>query len=115
MGMKGDRPMNAPATINIPLPMDAIRAFCQRWNVVEFALFGSVLRDDFRDDSDIDVLVTYLPGTRLTLNALLTMGDELEALFGRPVDLLDRETVANSHNYLRRQMIFDTARVVYAA
>lgn len=107
--------MNVPATVNIPLPMDTIRACCQRWNVVEFALFGSVLRDDFRDNSDIDVLVTYLPGTRLTLNALLTMGDELEALFGRPVDLLDRETVANSRSYLRRQIIFDTAQVIYAA
>lgn len=107
--------MKVTATVNIPLPMDAIRTFCQRWNVVEFALFGSVLRDDFDDNSDIDVLVTYGPGTRLTLNALLTMGDELEALFGRPVDLLDRQTVADSRNYLRRQIIFDTAQVIYAA
>jgi uncharacterized protein len=45
----------------IDLSMDAIKAFCQKWQIAEFALFGSVLRDDFRPDSDIDVLVSFLP------------------------------------------------------
>lgn len=106
--------MNALSALPISLPLDAIREFCQRWHVREFALFGSILRDDFNKDSDIDVLLTYQPGTRLTLTALLAMGDELEALFGRPVDLIDRETVANSRNTLRRQIIFDSAQVIYA-
>ncbi|MBK8024884.1 MAG: nucleotidyltransferase domain-containing protein [Chloroflexi bacterium] len=101
-------------SVQVPLPLDAIRAFCRRWNVTEFALFGSVLREDFRDDSDIDVLLTYRPGVRLTLKALIAMGDELEALFQRQVDLLDRETVAKSPNILRRRMILDSAQVIYA-
>ncbi|MDX1995030.1 MAG: nucleotidyltransferase domain-containing protein [bacterium] len=106
--------MNTLSSLRIPLPFDDIRAFCKRWQVREFAVFGSILRDDFSEDSDIDVLLTYQPNTRLTLAALLAMGDELETLFGRSVDLIDRETLANSPNYLRRQMIFDSALVIYA-
>jgi len=106
--------MNALARLAVPLPLTAIRAFCERWNITEFALFGSVLRPDFRDDSDIDVLVTYRPGTRLTLNDVIAMGDELEALFQHPVDILDRDTLAQSRNPLRRRLILDSAQVIYA-
>ena len=55
----------------LKVSLDAIAQFCQRWNIIEFALFGSVLRDDFRPDSDVDVLVTYEPSHRLTLSHLL--------------------------------------------
>jgi hypothetical protein len=101
-------------TPHISIPIEAIQQFCQRWKVVECALFGSVLRDDFRPNSDIDVLLTYRPQSRLTLNDLIMMGDELEDLFEHPVDLLDRETLANSPNALRRRIIFETAQVIYA-
>lgn len=101
-------------TLPIMLPLDAIRAFCQQWGISELALFGSVLRDDFTAESDIDVLVTFRPGTRYTLSVWLGMADELESLFGRRVDLVDRARVAASANYLRRREIFSSAQVVYA-
>ncbi len=99
----------------VPIPHEAIAAFCRRWDVVQFALFGSVLREDFGPESDVDVLVRFSPGTRYTLADLVTMGDELEAIFGRKVDLIDRDAVEVSRNYLRRRMILDSAEVIYAA
>ncbi len=94
--------------------LDNIRAFCRRWNIVEFALFGSVLRDDFHPDSDVDVLVAFREGVRYSLFDLARMADELETLFGRRVDLLDRQAVAQSPNYIRRAAILGSAEVVYA-
>jgi uncharacterized protein len=93
---------------------DAIVAFCHQWGVVRFALFGSVLRPDFHDESDIDVLLTFREGVRYTLFDLARMGDELEAIFGRAVDIVDRKAVEQSHNYLRRDSILRSAEVVYA-
>jgi predicted nucleotidyltransferase len=97
----------------ISLPMDAIAAFCRRWNITELALFGSVLRDDFGPESDIDVLVTFAPGSVRTLAVIMRMQDEIEALFNRPVDLVDRQSIERSLNYLRRKAILNSARTVY--
>ncbi|MBL8157158.1 MAG: nucleotidyltransferase domain-containing protein [Anaerolineae bacterium] len=98
----------------IPVPMEAIRAYCQKWQVRELALFGSILRADFSAESDVDVLVEFQEGRRYTLADLVQMGDELEALFGRKADLIDRSAVEASRNYLRRRSILDSARVIYA-
>lgn len=106
--------MLQPIPARIAVPLDAIRAFCQRWNIVRFALFGSVLREDFAAESDIDVLVDFRDGGRYSLSDLVQMGDELEALFGRRVDLVDRQAVENSRNFLRRKIILDSAQVIYA-
>ena len=99
---------------NIDLPSEAIADFCRRWLVTEFALFGSVLREDFRPDSDIDVLVSFAPEARWTLLDLVRMEDELKAIFGRDVDLVEREAVERSENYIRRQHILRSARTIYA-
>ena len=101
-------------TAHITLPMEAIRAYCRKWGVREFALFGSVLREDFRDQSDIDVLVQFDEEVRRTLFDLVTMTEELEAIFGRKVDLLTRKGVEDSPNYIRRKAILGSARVIYA-
>ena len=100
---------------NLVLPMDALRTFCQRWGIRELALFGSVLRDDFDAASDVDVLVQFDDEVRRSLFDLVTMTDELEALFGRKVDLLTRKGVEESPNYIRRKAILDSAQVIYAA
>ncbi|MCB9450287.1 MAG: nucleotidyltransferase family protein [Anaerolineaceae bacterium] len=100
---------------NIQVSIDAIRSFCQRWNIAEFALFGSVLRPDFSIESDIDVLVSFREDTRYSLTDWIDMGDELETLFGRKVDLIDRKAIETSRNYLRRKIILDSAQVIYAA
>ncbi len=99
----------------VNLPMQEIAAFCRRWNISQLALFGSVLRDDFGPDSDIDVLVTFAPGSARTLAAISQMQQEIEALFGRPVDLVDRQSIERSPNYLRRRAILASARTVYSA
>jgi predicted nucleotidyltransferase len=94
--------------------IDAIRSFCQEWKIMEFSLFGSVLRDDFRPDSDIDVLVRFHDGVRYSLFDLVRMGDQLEQIFQRPVDLLDRQAIEQSANYVRRRTILTSAKVIYA-
>jgi len=101
--------------MKLNLPDEKIAEFCRKWNVVEFALFGSVLRDDFRPDSDVDVLVSFAPDSRVSLFDWPDMQDELQAIFGRPVDLLTRRGVEKSENPFRRKSILDSARVVYAA
>ncbi|PSF32680.1 nucleotidyltransferase [Aphanothece hegewaldii CCALA 016] len=95
--------------------MEQIQTFCDRWNITEFALFGSVLRDDFHADSDIDVLVTFTPESDHTLFDLVHMENELKNLFGRDVDLISRRGIERSLNYLRRNEILSSAQVIYAA
>ena len=101
--------------VNIQIPEKQIADFCQRWGIKEFALFGSVLRDDFDAESDLDILVTFVPDADWSLLDHVQMEHELEALLGRPVDLLSRRSVERSHNWLRRQEILSTAEVVYEA
>jgi len=103
------------ATPRIAVPTDAIVAFCTRWKIVELALFGSALRDDFRPDSDVDVLVTFAPDARVGLFALGRMEEELAAIFDRPVDLVERRGVEQSANWIRRREVLGTARPVYVA
>lgn len=86
--------------------------FCSRWRVTELALFGSVLRDNFRPDSDVDVLVTFEPDVPWSLWDLSRMRGELETLFGRSVDLVEKKGLRNP---FRRQAILSDARVIYAA
>jgi uncharacterized protein len=96
----------------IQIPLKQIEAFCRRWKVKEFALFGSVLRKDFRPDSDIDVLVTFEPDGGITFDNRVEMLDELSEIFGREVDLVEKGTIRNP---FRRHDILTTKEVVYAA
>ena len=98
---------------NIELPMRQIEAFCQRWKISEFSLFGSILRDDFRSDSDIDVMVQFWPNSHNTLFDLVKMEDELKQIFNRDVDLVTRKGITNSQNYLRREAILNSAQIIY--
>ncbi len=97
---------------NIDLPQEKIIDFCRRRKIVEMALFGSVLRDDFRPDSDIDVLVTFTPDCHHSLFDLAQMQEELKDILGREVDLVEKESVQNP---FRRHHIFSNMEVVYAA
>lgn len=99
----------------IDLPKDKIADFCRKWKVHEFALFGSVLRDDFRPDSDVDVLVDFKPDARRSLFHLGAMVDELQNIFGRKVDLLTKKAVEQSRNYIRRKEILSSVEVVYVS
>ncbi|HSU16675.1 nucleotidyltransferase family protein [Longimicrobium sp.] len=98
--------------MKIEVPRERIEEFCRKWHVSELALFGSVLRDDFRPDSDVDVLVTFEPGVRATFRSWLAMEDELRQLYGRPVDLVEKSSVTNP---FRRHHILRNHAILYAA
>ena len=100
---------------NIDLPQQQLADFCRRWRIKEFALFGSVLRDDFGPDSDLDVLVTFAPEADWSLLDHVRMEQELADLLGCKVDLLSKRAVERSHNPLLRQEILNSAEVVYVA
>lgn len=95
--------------------MGKITEFCHQWQVTEFALFGSVLREDFRPDSDIDVMVAFHPEAHPTFNTLDQMETELKTIFDRNIDLITRQGIETSRNYLRRHDILSSAQVIYAA
>jgi len=97
---------------NIDIPMEKIAEFCRKWKIRRFSLFGSVLREDFGPDSDVDVLVSFEPDSTWDLLDLVDMRDELAALFGRKVDLVEEEGLRNP---FRRSSILSTRQVVYAA
>jgi len=101
--------------VHTEIPIKAIADFCRRWQITELALFGSVLRDDFRPDSDIDVLVTFDPDSHWSLFDFVRMQRELTAIFGRDVDLVERDAVIEGHNAMRRKAILDSAQVIYVA
>ena len=92
-----------------------IGEFCKKWEVAEFAIFGSALRPDFGPDSDVDVLVTFKPDSKRSLFDLVQMEEELKGVFGREVDLVSRQGIEASRNYLRRKAILGSAKVLYAA
>ena len=94
---------------------ETIAEYSRKWKITEFALFGSVLREDFRPDSDVDVLVTFSPDSDWGVEHLLDMKEELEALFGRAVDLVEKRLVEESRNYIRRKHILSHMEAVYAA
>ena len=103
------------SSVKIKIPKANIAELCRRWNVSEFAIFGSALRGDFRSDSDIDVLVSFAPQAHVTLFDMVEMQDELKAIFGREVDLISRRGVENSRNYLRRKAILESAQVIHVS
>jgi predicted nucleotidyltransferase len=106
---------NPRVASRIKLDEAHIAQFCWRWLVARLELFGSVLRDDFRPDSDVDVLVTFQPDANWGLLDHTAMTDQLSQLFGRRVDLLTRRAVERSTNRLRRQAILASAVPLYSS
>lgn len=99
-------------TPQIAFPVDQIAAFCHKWKITELAVFGSVLRSDFRPDSDVDVLVSFAAGAHWSLYDWVDMQEELKGMLGRDVDLVDKQGL---HNPFRRHAILTTKQVIYAA
>ncbi|MFH1010662.1 MAG: nucleotidyltransferase family protein [bacterium] len=101
--------------VQISVDGEKIAAFCQKWKITEFSLFGSVLREDFGPQSDVDVLVTFARDAKWSLFDLVDMEEELKGIFGRDVDLLTRPSVEAMRNYLRRKAILSHTATIYAA
>ena len=98
--------------IKIDIPFDRIKDFCGKWKIREFSLFGSVLRDDFGPNSDIDVMVSFDEKAGWDLFDVVDMIEELKTIFGREVDLVEKGTIRNP---FRRHSIMTTKEVLYAA
>jgi predicted nucleotidyltransferase len=94
---------------------EELTALCRRYGVARLEVFGSASRGaDFKPErSDIDFLVTFIPAARNDLAAFAEFKEALEALLGRPVDLVEREAVEASRNYIRRRRILAEAETVY--
>ncbi len=90
-----------------------IASFCQQWGITKMALFGSILRDDFRADSDIDLLLTFAPDARQGLLTLAKIKHQLELRLNRPVDLAAEASITTSDNWIRQQEILSTAQTIY--
>lgn len=103
-----------------PTPITAldpahIAILCQQHGIREFAIFGSAARDELEPESDIDVLIDFLPKKKHSLLDLVTIQEELQELFGRPVDLLTRDGLKRMRNKLRRERISAGLKVIYVA
>ena len=97
---------------NLHVAQEKIEAFCRKWRIREMSLFGSVLRDDFRPDSDIDVLIVFADDANWDLWKLIEAETELGQIVGRKVDLVEKKNVVNP---FRRHHILTNRQVVYAA
>jgi len=101
--------------IQIDVPKEKIAAFCRRNHIRELSLFGSALRRDFRPDSDVDVLVEFEPGQELSLMELVAMESELSEILGRKADMVERQAVERSENYIRKRYVLQSMEKVYVA
>ena len=102
------------AIINDRLNMtkEEIIKFCQKWKIAELSLFGSVLREDFHNNSDVDVLIVFAPNHGWHLFDVMNMQRELEGMFGRSVDLIQKKELQNPY---RRAEILRSHQVIYAS
>lgn len=99
----------------LPLAPKQLADFCNRYQILELALFGSILRDDFSPESDIDFLVTYAPDKRWQAWGDLPEQDEMETLLGRKIDWITRKSVEASANPFFRRVVLNEAEILYAA
>ena len=99
----------------IDLPNEVLAEYCRRWRKIKLEVFGSVLREDFGPESDVDFLVTFDPSARWSLFDMVHAQDELASVIGRPVDLVSRRPIEQSENWIRRRSILDSARTIYGA
>ncbi len=99
--------------LDLEASREEITAFCERWQVTQFDVFGSALREDFGPDSDVDLLVSFEESARHTLFDMVRMEEELKGIFGRDVDLVERAGVEQSRNHIRREAILESAVAIY--
>ncbi len=98
----------------VKIPQSKIKLFCEKYGIVEFSLFGSVLSDDFRETSDIDILVTLREDYHHTVFDLVRMKKELQNIFGHKIDLVSRRGLETSRNHIRKKAILQSAETIYA-
>ena len=102
-------------SIHIEIPKDKIAAFCRKNHIHSLAFFGSVLRDDFGPNSDVDVMVEFEQGQEPDLMGLVTIENELSEILRRKVDFVERQAVERSENYIRRRHMLQSVEAIYVA
>ena len=110
--------MQRKTSLKIPVPLDEIREFCEKWGIAKIEVFGSAIRDDFNpQNSDVDLLLSRRmnPKVRISLFDEVTMVDELAEIFGRKVDLVWRSSIETHYNEIRKKSILDHTETIYAA
>jgi len=100
---------------NFKIPQKEIESFCQKYNIKELAVFGSFLRDDFNDNSDIDLLYTFKENSGYSLFDIVRIKEEIEIVFNRPVDFVSRKAIEKSKNIYRKRAILENSKVIYAS
>lgn len=98
---------------NIKYSQKELEKFCQRWKIIRLEIFGSAIRDDFKEESDVDLLVEYHPDFHRTLLDMEEMQKDIEEIFQRSVDLITKKSIERSSNPYKRQNILDQAIVLY--
>ena len=101
-----------PMNPQVQLDREVLASFCRKWLIRELSIFGSALRDDFEPESDLDFLVSFEPDASWDLFDVVEMKGEMETLFGRPVDIVEKEALRNPW---RKYEILRTRKVLYAA
>jgi len=99
----------------IEIDREKVEAFCKKWKIIELSFFGSVLRDDFRPDSDVDVLVRFAEDAEWSMFDVMHAENELAGIIGRRIDLVEREAVEEHPNWIRRGHILNSSERYYAA
>jgi len=99
--------------LNDSLPISELKGFCRQWGINEFALFGSILRSDFDEESDIDIMISFYPNIRRNLFDHVQMQQELAQMLGRSVDLVTRRAVERSANWRIRENILSSAQILF--
>jgi hypothetical protein len=102
------------SVVKLEFNRPSLAQFCREHGIARLELFGSALREDFRSDSDVDLLATLHADARPTLLDWADMQEKLAVVFGRPVDLVSRRAIERSHNRYRKQSILSTAMSIYA-
>jgi hypothetical protein len=93
--------------------LEPIETLCQQWGIHQLALFGSILREDFGTDSDVDLLVDFSPGKKISLLDLLELEYQFSEILERPIDLVEKQAIIQSPNWIRRQEVLNTAQIIY--
>lgn len=115
IGIEEERIRTMDPRDNINIPEKELNAFSRKWSICEISFFGSVLTPGFNPESDIDVIVSFTPGTRYSLLDLVRMENELKELLGRDVDLVTKASIESSRNYIRKKAILSSMETIYVA
>ncbi len=99
--------------LSVEIPVEPLHDFCQRWKVSELAVFGSALHENYKLDSDLDLLISFEKDSQWGFFDLVNMESELGIIFNKKIDLVEKTAISSSENYLRRKGILENAQIIY--